>query len=678
AGRAFDRALWLDYDHDYDLDLLLFGPEPALLRNDGDGTWSDRTGDFPFDALAGGGRVTAAVRFDLVADTQGMDVAVARESGEGVLLRDLLGGRYDAAPLPELPAGTRELLDADVDHDGWTDLVSGSDDGVTALRNRHRLERHQGVEAVTISDSAGAPIALIDLENRGAADMAAGGRFLRDLGRLRFASEARHQEGGTSRSAEKRHLEEGGTSHNEEGGTSWSAAAPLSGAVALAAADFDSDGRTDLAAVTADGSVLLLRNTTDTPHRSLRVALTGVKNPQLAPGAEVEVKAGSLYQKKLYDGVPLVFGLAGHEAADAVRITWPNGLIQNETRQGAGTAATYEEAQRLSGSCPMVFTWNGEEFEFITDVLGVAPLGAAAGEGQYFDADHDEVVQIPGDALAETPDGRYEVRITEELREVGYLDRVRLLAVDHPAEIDVFTNDKFKGPPFPEFRLFGVERAARRYPAAARDHRGRDVRERLLARDGSYVDGFERDYSGLAEMHHLELEFEPGPEQAAPDGRSILVLSGWVDWADGSTFLASSQGGGPGLILPYLQVKDEAGEWVTVIQDMGIPAGKPKTIVVDLTGKWLSASREVRIVTSACVYWDEIFLAVESGGSLRPAEVPTAEADLRFRGFSGPVIHPERREPEVFVYADWRPTAMWDQTPGLYTRYGDVAELLAE
>jgi hypothetical protein len=183
-----------------------------------------------------------------------------------------------------------------------------------------------------------------------------------------------------------------------------------------------------------------------------------------------------------------------------------------------------------------------------------------------------------------------------------------------------------------------------------------------------------------------------------------LVLSGWVDWADGSTFLATAQGEGPGLVLPYLEVKDEAGEWVTVIEDMGIPAGKPKTIVVDLTGKWLSESREVRIVTSACVYWDEIFLAEDivdcgsetgvarpdpficnpdewrdlGGGAspLRLAEVPALQADLRFRGFSRPVIHPERKQPERFVYADRRSTTMWNPTPGRYTRYGDVAELL--
>ena len=39
-----------------------------------------------------------------------------------------------------------------------------------------------------------------------------------------------------------------------------------------------------------------------------------------------------------------------------------------------------------------------------------------------------------------------------------------------------------------------------------------------------------------------------------------------------------------------------------------MPAGKPKTIAVDLTGKWLSDLREVRIITNLCVYWDEVFL----------------------------------------------------------------------
>src|SRR6202007_3116302 len=112
------------------------------------------------------------------------------------------------------------------------------------------------------------------------------------------------------------------------------------------------------------------------------------------------VKAGALYQKQMYQGVPLTFGLRSYTGVDTIRITWPNGLVQNETKQKGGTALVVKEKPRLSGSCPMVFAWNGTRFEFVTDVLGVAPLGASDGEGQYFPVDHDEWVYIPGEALA--------------------------------------------------------------------------------------------------------------------------------------------------------------------------------------------------------------------------------------------------------------------------------------
>jgi hypothetical protein len=397
-----------------------------------------------------------------------------------------------------------------------------------------------------------------------------------------------------------------------------------------------------------------------------------VKNLRLAPGAKVEVKAGQRYQKQTYEGMPLLFGMGASQTVDTVRITWPNGTVQNETRQAVNQAPVYEEAQRLSGSCPMIFTWNGHAFEFITDVLGVAPLGASAGDGSYFPVDHDEYVQIDGASLVAV-DGWYDIRVTEELREVAYLDALRLIAVDHPAAVEMFTNDKFKGPPFPEFRLFGVKDRA--YPVQARDHHGQDVLDRLRQRDQVYPDGFARDYAGVAELHYLELDFG----EAAPDSQAILVLSGWVDWADGSTFLGMSQQNPAGLILPYLQVKNAEGEWETVIEDMGIPAGKPKTIVVDLTGKFLSKSREVRIVTNLCVYWDEIFLSTDAGAPpVRLTELHTESARLRFRGFSEVVVHPERKQPERFVYGQVRPQHKWNwnPTPGLYTRYGDVKPLL--
>jgi hypothetical protein len=440
---------------------------------------------------------------------------------------------------------------------------------------------------------------------------------------------------------------------------------------AAAALDRNADGKLDLISRGAKGWIERI-NTTATANMAVRLEIVGVKNLKTSPGAEVEVKIGGLYQKHRYEGFPLHVGLGRAKTIDVVRITWPNGLIQNEMRQAAGRLLIYREAQRLSGSCPIVWAWNGEAFEYVTDVLGVAPLGASAGDGTFFPTDRDEYISLRGEQLRPNAEGRLEVRLTEELSEAAYFDRIRLLALDHPSTVEIFTNEKWKGPPFPEFRLYGV---TKRVPAmSATDGNGRDVTTNVAKRDRSYADTFARTSAGVAENHTLTLDFGA----AAPGNDAILVLHGWVDWADGSTFLAQAQAGQP-LQPPSLQVKDKAGNWVTVIDDMGMPSGKPKTIVVDLSGRFLSASRKLRIVTNLCVYWDEIFLGETSAPpAQRLRELPLAAARLRFRGFSPSRIHPERKQPEEFFYPEPSPTSLWDPTPGLYTNYGDVTALLRD
>jgi Flp pilus assembly protein TadD len=534
---SFTRAVWLDFDHDYDLDLFLLGDRNALLRNTG-AAFEDYTTHFPFL----GEPATDAVAFRSLPDTRSIDLAVTYRGGKGVLYRDRLLGDFAPEPLNAMPA----------------------------------------------------PPAL--------------------------------------------------------------------------EADFDGDGRPDRVEVSDDGTVNVLVDRTPGQVQWLGVSLAGVKNLKLAPHADIEVRAGTYYARRSYAGVPVYFDPGTRRRIDTVRVTWPNGLIQHETNVATGRVLSIKEAPRLAESCPMIYTWNGRRFEFITDVLGVAPLGASAGDGVAFPVDHDEYVRIPGASLAPV-DGMYEVRIVEELREVAYIDQVRLIALDHPAATAIYTNEKFKSPPFPEWGLFGVRRSLR--PVAARDERGRDLLAPVLRSDRVYATGFRHDHSGVAEMHSLTLDFG----RAAPDNRAILFLEGWVDWPDGSTFRAASQRG-PGMMLPYLQVKDERGAWKTVIDDMGVPAGMPKTIAVDLTGRFLSESREVRIVTNLCVYWDRIFLSEETGApAVRSTPIDAAAADLRLRGFSRPVIDARRERPERFEYARWNATAPWDQTPGLYTRYGDVREL---
>jgi len=534
--RRFDRAVWLDYDHDYDLDLVLLGESSALIRNQGSAGFADRTSDFPFV----NGRVTDAHKLRFVPDTKAFDLAVFYEGHAPVIYRDQMGGHY--------------------------------------------------------------------------------------------RSEAFNGKARDPRQAE---------------------------------ADFDKDGRMDRARIADNGSLHLMRNQTRSAHRWIGIQLAGVKSLKLGQDAEIEVKAGLLYKKQLYEGVPMLFDLGDYAEADAVRITWMNGLIQSETKQAANKYYRYEEAQRLSGSCPMIWTWNGAKFQFITDVLGVAPLGASDGDGSFFPVDHDEYVSIPGSALKPV-DGHYDVRITEELSEVSYLDQVQLYALDHPASGEIYTNEKFKSPPYPEFQLFGVEK--RIYPRAAHDDAGRDVLERILRTDRRYPDQFVRTESGIAQAHTLELDFTG----AAPSGRATLFLQGWVDWPDGSTFRAASQA--TSLQMPILQMQDAAGAWKTVNEDMGMPAGKPKTIAVDL--KFISASRKLRIVTNLCVYWDEIFLSENTNNPVvNQTRLRVESANLHFRGFSEATIDPLRKQPDTYSYAPVSTTSFWNPTPGMYTRYGDVREL---
>ena len=111
-----------------------------------------------------------------------------------------------------------------------------------------------------------------------------------------------------------------------------------------------------------------------------------------------------------------------------------------------------------------------------------------------------------------------------------------------------------------------------------------------------------------------------------------MLLTGWTDYAWSSDNLAASQSG-KALTLPALQVKDKHGRWRTVIENIGIPVGRPQTVVVDLTGQVSECEPEVRIVTNMRIYWDQI-LVDTSGGNVpvQMTRLDPSVADLRWRG----------------------------------------------
>ena len=209
-----------------------------------------------------------------------------------------------------------------------------------------------------------------------------------------------------------------------------------------------------------------------------------------------------------------------------------------------------------------------------------------------------------------------------------------------------------------------------RVVAAATDEHGHDVRERLERIDRKYVDDFSlRPIRGYAEPHTLTLDVGDSADKA------VLLMTGWTDYAFSGDNVAAHQGGQT-LRAPALQVKDARGKWRTAIENIGIPVGRPQTVVVNLRGKIPRSTREVRIVTNMRIYWDQVL--VDSSGGSFPAvstRLDPVVADLRWRGFSREST-PDGRQPFGYDYERVATVSPWKVMTGRYTREGDVRPLL--
>jgi hypothetical protein len=196
----------------------------------------------------------------------------------------------------------------------------------------------------------------------------------------------------------------------------------------------------------------------------------------------------------------------------------------------------------------------------------------------------------------------------------------------------------------------------------------------LRARDDAYVAGFTpARYQGLTAMHDLILDFGDVPRSDSV----FLFLTGWIFPTDASINFALAQAPTLAVVAPSLQVPDARGGWRTVVPDLGFPAGKNKTVIVDLTGAFPTADHRVRIRTNMEIYWDQAFLASTAASS--PATITTlapVSADLHYRGFSRSFRKGGRYGPPWFAYDDVSTEPRWAPIPGRFTRYGDIRPLL--
>jgi Flp pilus assembly protein TadD len=655
-------AAFVDYDHDGDLDLFVSSSEAGkntLWRNNGNSTFSDVTAEVGF----AGDTVTYGMIATDFNNDRAIDLIFAARRPQ--LFLNPREGKWSPTALwtQSLPQVTAAAT-LDFDKDGWMDAAFTHDGspGITLWRNLNGKSVEQLQLPIQNWQRAWG-IAALDYDNDGWIDLAAVGetkdgrgevRLFRNLGKAGFKDVTSEVGLGDLRLKSPR---------------------------ALVAVDFDGDGGTDLLITQAGAPAILLHNDGGNRNNFLRVSLTGFNDNKSAIGTKVEVFAGTLWQKWEIGGfgylsqsaTDLVVGLGKERKVDIVRALWPTGVVQDEAQIASNSSKKINEIDRRGSSCPVLFVWDGSRYRFVADMIGAGVVGHWVGPGERNIPDSTEYIKIEGQQLRQR-DGRLSLRFMEPLEEVVYLDQARLLAIDHPQDLDVYPNEYFaSNPPFPEFKVIASRHALP--VAGAWDESGKSVSQLLARRDHRYVTGFELlPYKGFTKSHTLEIELP----DAYRGGPLRLLLYGYIEYFTANSMYAAWQAGiNP--VAPYVEALDTGGKWVRVVEDMGFPAGLPRTTVADLTGKLPQGSKRLRITTNLQIYWDQILVDSTPGqeASVKVTPVPLVAAKLAFHGYPRMI---EGRSPGdvKFVYEEVSPTGPYARPVGAYTRTGDVRDLLLD
>lgn len=680
-------ATLIDYDHDGDLDFIAAGQDGvSMWANLGNMTFEDQTSRSQVGGRDWNVHSMTAVDWDRDLD---LDVVVAGTAEGSVgLLENLRHGQFRWRPfrdsLPGILPQAASLAVLEADGNVSWDLLAAEQAALhltltTTLPSRSVRELRTGSFARTTDAAAPASETAAATENSPFPHRLLIADFDNDSFNDALAIGDRQPA-----------LWFGGPDGKFSAAESIAAALP-GGAWAADVGDLDGDGDLDAAFINQAG-IRLVENAGESAGRWLDVRLKGAVDNKsgrvndLGLGSLLEMRTGDQYRAATVVRPITHFGLAGIEQADSLRILMTNGIPQAVVRPESNRLIVEEMA--LKGSCPYAYTWTGERFEFFTDLLWAAPLGLQSAGGGLVPARPWEFLKIPGEQLV-AKDGRYSIQVTEELWEAAYFDQIELIAIDHPADIEIYSNEKVGPPSIAEFKIHTMRE--RRSPMAARDAAGRDVLPDVSARDGRYFQGFSRRFcQGLVDEHFLELDLGE-----LPNPKTItLFLTGWIYPTDTSLNVAIQQNPqwSP-LQPPSVWVPDADGQWRQAIPFMGFPGGKPKTIAVDLSGIFAGGDHRLRIATSHELYWDEAFFTLDGTavdgadfttearrhgvevGGIRQTKLPLQSADLHYRGFSR-VEGRRDSTPEKFYYDDCSTAAKWPPMFGRFTRYGDVRELL--
>jgi Tfp pilus assembly protein PilF len=653
----YTGAWSVDIEADGDLDIVLGSSEgaPVVLRNNGDGTFEVI---HPFAGISG-------VRQFAWADLDGdgnPDAAIIDGSGRLHVFINERQGQFRERSVPGNLAIVKAIAVADANNDGVLDLLMVQADGaVVRISDKNEGQAWEVAEIARVPGAADylageVRLRVADLDNNGAVDL-----YL-----ARVAPPPAKSANGA--------LIWLGNGNGEFTLLDHPEGSPL----VFDAADLNGDGKLDLLGLSEDGQA------TQAVNRGSKTYHWQVVRPRAAQafgdqrinpfgiGGEVEIRSGLLVQKQPIMGPQVHFGLGEQTAADVVRVVWPNGAVGAEFEVKADQEVVTE--QRLKGSCPFLFAYDGKQMEFVKDAV---PWGSAIGLrintlGSANIAATEEWYKIGRDQLV-PHDGYYDLRITAELWEVYYYDYLALMTVDHPPGTEIFVDERFVIPPV----KLGITAVASPHKIArAVDDTGQDVTDIVSTLDGRALDSFgQGQYQGVTRDHYLEVDLG---EDAPQSGPLYLIAHGSIYPTDSSINVAMTQGGRWRAHGLSLEVPDGRGGWIVAQDNLGFPAGRKKTMLVDLSNVFRPGTpHRVRLRTNLEIYWDAIEWARGVPETpLNTTRLTPAVADLHYRGYSR-IDQAYSGAPEVPDYYRISGTKQrWRDMIGYYTRFGDVRELL--
>jgi tetratricopeptide (TPR) repeat protein len=661
---------WIDFDHDGDLDLFVTGAGTkagdapnVLWRNNGNKTfteWTEPTG------LGGTGTTNAAILTDFNND-RAVDIAVTGDGAAPVLFVNPREGKYPTQALydEKLPA-TEGIAVPDFNKDGWMDIAvtHAGAPGVTLWRNVEGPKgvgrRFERVDLPLEGALRGWGITPIDIDNDGWIDLAAIVE--------------------TKAGPEVRVLRNRGDGTFEDVSKALGLdAVKLTAPRGLIAADVDGDGAADLIVTQENAQPVLLRNIGGNKNHSVRLDLSGYADNKTAIGAKVEIFANGHWQKWELAGAAgyqtqsapqILVGLGEAEQVELLRILWPTGVLQDEIDLPKGPVIEMKEADRRGSSCPVLFAWDGHKYKLVTDVIGAGVVGHWFTPTRRNIPNPGEWIKVDGKQLASV-DGKLSMRFIEPMEEVNYIDQLRLVAVDHPANVEVNPDEKFlDDPPFASGKV--VASADAYLPAGAWDGEGRDVLDALSRRDHNFASGFTATpYDGFANLHALTLDLGD-VETSAP---LRLLMTGYVNYFSATSLYGAWQAGIKP-VSPYAEAQLPDGTWKRITPvEAGFPAGLERTIVIDLTGKVPAGSRKIRLMTNLEIYWDQVLIDQSEHAQARTTEVPMSTATLHFRGYPKQIDGASPGDLD-YDYDRVSLTGPFQHQRGNYTRFGDVKELV--